>query len=140
MTLMQSSANASASKNGNVFILTDSFFTTLPVTLNHIANSFICHLMPVVRSHMYGICLSSLIAMVLISKQYSVVDTVELTPVQVRTRRAWMMCLHNRYHPIYPAAHYGQIRHHNWTTIHFFPQNFPFLYKTRTFLCSANGS
>lgn len=33
----------------------------------------------------------------------------------------WMLCLHDRYHPVYPATHHRQIWHHDGTTVHFPP-------------------
>lgn len=48
-----------------------------------------------------------------------VVDREELTPVQVMICWVWLLCLHDCYHPIYPATHHRQIRHHDRTTVHF---------------------
>ncbi len=49
-----------------------------------------------------------------------VVDRQWLTPVQVMTYGVWLLCLHDRYHPVYPATQHRQIWHHDWTTVHFF--------------------
>lgn len=55
-----------------------------------------------------------------------VVGRERLTPVQVMTFGVWLLCLHDCYHPIYPATQHRQIWHHDWTTVHIFsPGSFP---------------
>lgn len=68
-------------------------------------------------------------------------DTEGLTPVQATTRGVVLLCLHHCNHPVYPAAHHRQVRHHHWTTVHF-PQTLIFFFTTRaerSSLLPANG-